>query len=56
MCIAAEKRMGLLGASVQTARLPMEELTNYIKEDSKSCADLLNVLRYISSYRGEKDY
>lgn len=34
----------------------MEEFINYIKEDSKSCIDFLNVLRYIFSYRGEKDY
>lgn len=41
--------MELLGVSVQTARLPKEELTNYIKEGTERSTDLLNVLRYISS-------
>lgn len=58
MCIAAEQHMEFLGASVQTAGLPMEmaleELTNYIKEENESSAGSLHFLRYISSWRKER--
>lgn len=48
MCIVAEQHMELLGASVQTAKLPMEmvsgELTNYVKGENESSAGPLNLL------------
>lgn len=58
MWIATEQHMEFLGASVQTARLPIEmalkELTNYIKEENESSAGSLHLLRNISSWRKER--